>query len=251
VAQFDLLATGGVGINTANGPKGTEALGGTELTIRSSAGDGHQTWVDVLSQANSSDSYRGFNFSSVPGGYFYLNGIFNAAGTLYRDSVMFVDYNHSSSYIGFNRKAGDAAQAGIFQVGTNSGNGNGAYLTAGGVWTSASSRTFKDGFAHVDALNVLEKVVAMPVQTWFYKGDHDEGRHMGPVAEDFAQAFGLGNDEKHVGSVDEAGVAFAAIQGLNRKVETANAGLKSENAKLHQQVEELAARLSALEASVR
>lgn len=128
-------------------------------------------------------------------------------------------------------------------VGTNNSNGNGAYLTAGGVWTSSSSRTFKDDFARVDVLDVLSRVVAMPVQTWFYKNDHEEGRHMGPVAEDFARMFALGNDDKHIGAVDESGVAFAAIQGLNKKIEAEQA----ENAALRSKLDEVVARLSKLE----
>jgi len=121
------------------------------------------------------------------------------------------------------------AQPGLaLQVGNSSSNGNGAYLTLGGVWTSTSSRSLKEEFAQVDPLVMLSKVIALPVQTWFYKGSHAEGRHLGPVAEDFAAAFHLGNDDRHIGSVDESGVAFAAIQGLNQKLEAKNAALRAE-----------------------
>ena len=37
---------------------------------------------------------------------------------------------------------------------------------------------------------------------------------MGPMAEDFREAFGLGEDEKHISTVDSEGVALAAIQAL-------------------------------------
>ena len=37
---------------------------------------------------------------------------------------------------------------------------------------------------------------------------------MGPMAQDFREAFGLGEDEKHVSTVDSEGVALAAIQAL-------------------------------------
>ena len=43
---------------------------------------------------------------------------------------------------------------------------------------------------------------------------------MGVTAQDFHAAFGgLGVDNKHISPVDADGVAFAAIQGLNRKLE--------------------------------
>ena len=48
----------------------------------------------------------------------------------------------------------------------------------------------------------------------------DEGvRHIGPVAQDFYAAFGTGTDDKHLAALDSAGVALAAIQGLNENVE--------------------------------
>src|SRR5262249_24529273 len=39
-------------------------------------------------------------------------------------------------------------------------------------------------------------------------------RHMGPMAQDFRAAFGLGEDDTTISVVDEQGVALAAIQGL-------------------------------------
>jgi predicted nuclease with TOPRIM domain len=36
---------------------------------------------------------------------------------------------------------------------------------------------------------------------------------------DFQAAFALGSDDKHISTVDEGGVALAAIQGLNQKLE--------------------------------
>jgi hypothetical protein len=40
------------------------------------------------------------------------------------------------------------------------------------------------------------------------------------MAQDFHAAFGLnGADDKHISVVDEGGVALAAIQGLNQKLD--------------------------------
>jgi hypothetical protein len=101
---------------------------------------------------------------------------------------------------------------------------NGARLTAGGAWTNASSRSLKHGFAAVDADSVLTKVLALPITTWQYKTS-DEGAHMGPVAEEFRAAFGLGNSDQSISTVDADGVALAAIQGLYRKLQADNAVL--------------------------
>ena len=123
-------------------------------------------------------------------------------------------------------------------VGTDTTNGNGAHLTTGGVWTNGSSRAFKEGFVPVDARAVLAKVVALPIATWRYRGP-DAARHMGPVAEDFHAAFGLGHDERYIGTVDADGVALAAIQGLNAKVEAQLAAKDAEIGTLQKQLTEL------------
>jgi hypothetical protein len=117
-------------------------------------------------------------------------------------------------------------------------NANGASLTNGGIWTNGSSRTFKTNFMPVNPLEILSKVVAMPVTSWNYKNS-SEGLHVGPMAEDFKAAFGLGDDEKHIGTVDADGVALAAIQGLNLKLEAS----EQENAALKARLDALEARL--------
>lgn len=106
------------------------------------------------------------------------------------------------------------------------GTGGDATLSNGGTWTNASSRTYKEGFSAINPLDVLHKLVAMPITTWTYKGS-SEGTHMGPVAEDFKETFGLAGDGKSIGTVDADGVALAAIQGLNQKLESENAALKA------------------------
>jgi len=103
---------------------------------------------------------------------------------------------------------------------------NGASLSNGGTWTNASSRSLKTGFAAIDPLAMLSKVVALPITSWTYKSS-DEGTHVGPIAEDFKAAFGLAGDGKSISTVDADGVALAAIQGLNQKLEAENAVLKA------------------------
>jgi hypothetical protein len=66
---------------------------------------------------------------------------------------------------------------------------------------------------------VLERVARLPVQTWNYRSQDATVRHLGPTAQDFKTAFGLGESDTGITAVDADGVALAAIQGLNRKVE--------------------------------
>jgi trimeric autotransporter adhesin len=66
--------------------------------------------------------------------------------------------------------------------------------------------------------NVLEALLKMPVLTWQYKAQPGNVRHMGPSAQDFRKAFGLGDSPLGISTVDADGVALAAIQGLNQKL---------------------------------
>jgi hypothetical protein len=107
------------------------------------------------------------------------------------------------------------------QVGTaSSANGNGAYLTTGGTWTNGSSRTFKDRFASINGEEMIEKIMNLDVESWYYKNTDEF--HIGPVAEDFYQLFGTGDRtskevSKYLSSSDVAGVSLVAVKQLIRK----------------------------------
>ena len=83
-------------------------------------------------------------------------------------------------------------------------------------WACVSDRNVKERVEPVKPSRVLAGVLAMPVSTWSIIGS--KVRQMGPMAQDFYRAFGLGDTDKAINSVDTAGVAFAAIQGLNQKL---------------------------------
>ena len=114
-------------------------------------------------------------------------------------------------------------------------------LTVNGTFVSSSDRNLKQDFQPVDSRSVLEKVSQLPVQTWAYKNDPGT-KHLGPMAQDFYAAFGTGADDRHIAVVDEGGVALAAIQGLNEKVNEKDAKIQEqagEIAELKQSVAEL------------
>ncbi|MEM1205387.1 MAG: tail fiber domain-containing protein [Acidobacteriota bacterium] len=99
----------------------------------------------------------------------------------------------------------------------------------------------KHAIQAVDTERVLDTLLGLPVATWAFKGEDAGVRHMGPMAQDFHAAFGLGDDDTRISTHDPDGVALAAIQGLNQR--------------MHRQLEvkqtridELEARLAALEA---
>src|SRR5262249_48182987 len=87
-------------------------------------------------------------------------------------------------------------------------------------------------FSSVDALQVLAQVAHLPIATWNYKSQNAGIRHIGPAAQDFFAAFKVGEDNRHITDIDEGGVALAAIQGLNQKLE---AELKTKEEQLAEQ----------------
>ena len=109
-----------------------------------------------------------------------------------------------------------------------------------------SDRNLKENFAPVSPREVLDKVTALPISRWNFKGDAATP-HVGPMAQDFHAAFGLGTDERHIATVDADGVALAAIQGLNSKVEVSSQKTQGSIQKLQEENAELKLRLEKLE----
>ena len=66
---------------------------------------------------------------------------------------------------------------------------------------------------------------------------------MGPMAQDFYAAFGLGSGDTTITSLDPDGVALAAIQGLNQKLTEELKRRDRENAELKTRLEKLEGRL--------
>jgi trimeric autotransporter adhesin len=122
-----------------------------------------------------------------------------------------------------------------------------AGLTVRGTFVSSSDRNLKTNLVPVDAEAILERVASLPLATWSYIHDPDT-RHLGPMAQDFREAFGLGRDEKHIAAVDADGVALAAIQALNARLEETRSELRlvaSENAALRELLERVERKLGA------
>ena len=119
-------------------------------------------------------------------------------------------------------------------------------MTIAGTYYPISDRNAKENFAPVDCRDVLEKVAALPITLWNFKQEKGV-QHLGPVAQDFHAVFGLGADDKHIATVDADGVALAAIQGLNEKVESGKQKAESRIEKLEAENAELKERLERLE----
>ena len=110
----------------------------------------------------------------------------------------------------------------------------------------SSDRNAKENFSPVDVVEVLGKVAALPITRWNFKQDAGTP-HIGPTAQDFHAAFGLGPDDKHIPTVDADGVALAAIQGLNQKLTDELKQKETEITELNRKNRLLEKRLNTLE----
>ncbi len=114
------------------------------------------------------------------------------------------------------------ANGGLTSIGNSSSRLDlvGSQVTVFGSFMNSSDRNIKEGIAPVQASAVLEHLLTLPVSTWSYIGE--TRRHIGPMAQDFHAAFdgllNLKSDDKTIAPLDEAGVAFTAIQALHEVV---------------------------------
>jgi len=99
-----------------------------------------------------------------------------------------------------------------------------------------SDRDAKTAAVPVDGREILDRLTSLPVSRWTYTADPSAAPHLGPMAQDFRMAFGVGSDERFIHAVDASGVALASIQGLHQLVR-----------EQRERIAELEARLASLE----
>ena len=112
-----------------------------------------------------------------------------------------------------------------------------------------SAKEAKENLAPIDDQEVLNRLKEIPLYLYNYKAQDDEVKHLGPVAQDFYEAFGLGEDERYISSVDADGIAFSAIRGLHNLMEQKDAkieNLHNENQKLLERLKNLEGKMEAL-----
>jgi hypothetical protein len=233
------VVAGGVA-NTASGEISTVAGGGQNTA----SGAWSTVWGGVLNSAGGIYSLAG-GFANEASGPRSL-----AAGSVAvaKEQGMFVWSDSSPPFFDPTtfRAAGDSADTfnvratGIggvlFVTGINPATGaptSVCFAQNLSGWTCTSDRNVKRNLRPVDSEEVLAKVVAMPVYRWQPKdGPNRDVEHLGPMAQDFMAAFGLGNNDKTIGFQDSDGVALAAIQGLQKLMQQKDAEIAGLRRKL-------------------
>jgi len=224
------------------GGSGNTASGGASIVAGGS--DNTASGRDSTVAGGGSNTASGYA-STVAGGYNnFAIGDFSFAGGLHakalgNGSFVWSDANPDNFGYSGDNKFQVRASGGVWFY-ANAAASVGVYLPPGGnAWAATSDRNAKENFHAVDPQEILTKVAALPVLDYNLKSQDPSIRHLGPMAQDFYAAFGLGEDDKHITSVDADGVALAAIQGLNQKLETEATALRTENAQLKARLERL------------
>jgi hypothetical protein len=260
---------GGVG-NTASDADSTVSGGASNTAL------GSQSTVGGGASNTASSVY-----ATVPGGYSntaYGDDSFAAGSYAYANAsgcFVWADAaiaeNQQCTVQGYGTAVSNAfvvrAEGGFEFVTDTDGSGNpsaGVFLDPAMLslgWqpiSPPSDQYLKHDILEIDPRDVLERVISMPIATWRYNGK--EPLHLGPMAQDFYAAFKLGNDDRHIDTIDEGGVALAAVQGLHyeslRKDEVINAlgarvaNLEQVNAEANRRVASLEKRLEQIAAQL-
>jgi hypothetical protein len=126
-----------------------------------------------------------------------------------------------------------ARASGGYYLYSNAAASVGVKLAPGsGAWASLSDRAAKTRVRPLDDADVLAKVAGLPVDSWQYRSEDASIRHVGPMAQDFYRAFGVGEDDRHITSIDEDGVALAAIKALHAENQSLRARLAGQGERL-------------------
>jgi hypothetical protein len=112
-----------------------------------------------------------------------------------------------------------------------------------GTLTEGSDVNVKSNIEALDGNLVLAKLDALPVSEWSYQWESPSVRHIGPMAQDFHAAFGLGTDETKISPRDMAGVSIAAVKALRAELMERDAEIATQR----EQISALQAKLSELD----
>ncbi|MBI5383254.1 MAG: tail fiber domain-containing protein [Verrucomicrobia bacterium] len=193
------------------------------------------------------------SYATIPG------GLANAAASHAFAAGSHAKATHVGSFVWSDSSATDFGSTADDQVSFRCNGG--VRFTSGGLgvdqtvrwspgsasWSFTSDRAAKEGFTPVDGRQALDKVAGLPITEWNYRGYAQ--RHIGPMAQDFHTAFPLNESDTTLNDADLHGVALAAIQGLNQKVEEQRAELKAKDVRIAA-LEAQAAKVQALEQAV-
>jgi len=220
VADSNYATVAGGVINHAGGDQGVDSTVGGGIA---NSATGQAATVPGGAQNVASGSFSvatGQQANALHANSFMWNGWSSGSASTFRSSAFQIHGENGLDVEFGSRRVDGGGTSWVYMGGTgfpgqHIATSTGAWLSTGGQWNNASDRNRKTAVASVDPQQILEKVVALPVTAWQYQDEDAAIRHIGPMAQDFHAAFGLGGPSTSIGTVDADGVALAAIQGLH------------------------------------
>ena len=177
----------------------------------------------------------GGEFNTAAGNYSFAAG--KRAKAMHTGSFVWSD-NTGTDFASTAANQFNVRSIGGVRFATDSTFGTGVTLAAGAsAWAAVSDSTLKRNIREVDGEEILDRLAELPVSRWSYKSQSENIEHIGPMAQDFYRLFGLGEDDKHITTLDPDGIALAAIKALIKKNNT----LEGEMTELRNLVEKLIA----------
>lgn len=187
------------------------------------------------SQAASSSSLGLSAGNSAVGNTLSANGAWQNSNNIMNSGYGGAMQGNSSSASILNQKYGNELNSWSAENSAGAANSAGMWggigSMAGMAMMAFSSKELKENKKPVRG--ALQAIKSMPVESWDYKeGVSDGGSHVGPYAEDFQKATGLG-DGTMINMVDAMGVSMKATQELDDKVEKLARGIEVMSKKIN------------------
>jgi hypothetical protein len=195
--RMRVTAAGSVGIGTA--------IPGSKLDIEANAAGAESARVTNLS-ASGFSGFSYFDESTALGLYI---GLDNANNTTRINSVNnnpIVILTNGTERIRFPAPGGNVITA-----------ANGAFLSAGGVWTSSSSRESKRDIVELSGSDALEALQELNPVTFRYKEEPDE-QYVGFIAEDLPDLVAT-QDHKHMSPTDVVAVLTKVVKDQQKTID--------------------------------
>ncbi|MBV9109612.1 MAG: hypothetical protein JO306_09420 [Gemmatimonadetes bacterium] len=177
----------------------------------------------------------------------------------FNGAIVISDQSNSDSLLASAANQFSLRAAGGVRLFTNATKTTGVSLAAGGSsWAVISDRNRKEGFLPVNGEDLLLRLRGVPVSTWRYRDEADRTTlHIGPMAQDWHQAFGFTTDDHTINMSDFDGVNLAAVKALEQRtagqaaqiqaLQGENAALRADVAALREQNARFEERLRRLE----
>ena len=208
-ANTSLSNLSSVAINTDLLPSGWVNLGSTDARF-------NKIWLGTIDMAHSA----GTSISLINSGS-------NAALDIHKTDTLGTANLGFMTYAGagrmFELQQNNASNPNTMLYLWNGGTGhviqgNGAYLSNGGVWVDSSTREKKENYEEPDIDKLIEAIKQLSVYKYNYKSESDDFKHISPVSEDVYSLFGVG-DDKSISSKDLSGINMVIIKNLLDRIE--------------------------------